>query len=272
MSKLISRKHDKFSEATETSTKEFSWGNGMFPQFSFQHISKQEGEILSLELLNVEHGPNYVDEDLNLYMYLDYGELILNINHTKNIVLKPIDVNRTRTRRTYIGDYHYDYEEIASYSLTKEQLQMLCSAESIEYKLSGNNSSIVYEEQPGIKNDYLGKTYFPNIAIRMNFAFQLYAKALYNAVYDNSAYIRELKEVDKKILKKIKDDETKAAEEEKEAQNQAKTQKQFYIIWIIVLLMSIALLVAGIALADGKPFWFGLAGTIVSIAVLAFSH
>ena len=40
MNKLISREHDKFSEATETSTKEFSWGEA---EFSLHHISNPEG-------------------------------------------------------------------------------------------------------------------------------------------------------------------------------------------------------------------------------------
>lgn len=269
MSKLISREHDKFSGITKTTTKEFSWGGA---EFSLHHVSNIDGESLSLNVHCSHNGPDFNDQDLNLYMYLDFGELILNINHTKNIVLKPIDAQRTRRLFRCIDIYHYIYEEIASYSLTKEQLQMLCSAESIEYKLTGNGSPIVCEEQPERKDDNLGMTYFPNIAIWLNFPFQLYAKALYNAIYDQSAYIQELKAADRKVSQKEAEAQAEAQAEEKEAISQAKTQKQINIIWIIVLLMSIALLVISIVESSGKLFWIGIAGVVVSIAVLAFSN
>lgn len=79
-------------------------------------------------------------------------------------------------------------------------------------------------------------------------------------------------EADKTKEEMMEDDETETTLEEKKAHSQTKAQKQIYIIWTIVLLMSIALLIVGIVFASGKLFWYGLVALVVSIAVLAFSH
>lgn len=187
MNCLTTRKHDTFSEMTITKTFPLQWA---FAYVSFQHVSSPKGERLTIELL-------YRDED---YMFLESGELVININKSKNIKLKPFDVLRKHEDGIAI--------ESASYELSKMQLLQICNAETIDYKLSGNhvseNSVDFFEEYgediciddgevdiDGIMHNLVG-VYVDKI--------QYAAQALYNAIYDSSAFIEELQQVKESIL------------------------------------------------------------------------
>lgn len=202
MNFLTTREHDKFSEKTTTKTIPFSWGG---VDFIFQHVSEQGGENLCIE---VHHSREH---DL---LHLEAGELIININSTKNIKLKPIKELYTNKYEIVISKW----EETAFYKITKEQLVLICKAKSIEYCLKGSHASkqcADYDEdgesRVSMHGDVIinGEEYYASID---NSKIQYGAKALYNAIYDNTAYNRELQKIKKDILKD--DEEYKEYEKE----------------------------------------------------------
>lgn len=241
MNFLTKREHDKFSEKTTTKTIPFSWGG---VDFIFQHVSEQGGENLCIEV----HSREY---DL---LHLEDGELIININSTKNIKLKPIKGLYTNKYEIVISKW----EETAFYKITKEQLVLICKAKSIEYCLKGSHESkqcADYDEDGescvSIHGDVIidGEEYYASID---NSKIQYGAKALYNAIYDNTAYNRELQKIKKDILKD--DEEYKEYEKEEKIKKQKKDKKNRAIgFWM--RFFGIVLCIGGLA----STVW-GLAG------------
>ena len=209
MNFLTTREHDKFSEKTTTKTIPFSWG----VDFIFQHVSDQGGENLYVEVDSIDYES----------MDLGSGELIFNVNNTKNIKLKSI-------KELYIKEpFAGKWKETAFYEITKEQLVLICKAKSIEYCIKGSHTSKQYadyyedgESCVSMHGDVIidGEEYYASID---NSKIQYGAKALYNAIYDNTAYNRELQKIKKDILKD--DEEYKEYEKEEKIKKQKKDKK-----------------------------------------------
>lgn len=240
MNFLTTREHDKFSGKTTTKTIPFSWGG---VEFIFQHVSDQGGENLYIEVHSCE-------DDKSLY--LDSGELIFNVNNTKNIKLKSI-------KELYaLEPYLKTIKETAFYKITKEQLLLICKAKSIEYCLTGDHTTkqcADYDEDGESRvrmHGYViinGEEYSASF---VNSQIQYGAKALYNSIYDNAAYNRELQKIKKDILKD--DEEDKEYEKEEKIKKQKKDKKNRAIgFWM--RFFGIVLCIGGLA----STVW-GLAG------------
>ena len=250
MNFLTTREHDKFSEKTTTKTIPFSWG----VNFIFQHVSDQRGENLYVEVDSLDYES----------MDLGSGELIFNVNNTKNIKLKSI--KELYIREPFAGKW----KETAFYEITKEQLVLICKAKSIEYCIKGSHTSKQYadyyedgESCVSMHGDVIidGEEYYASID---NSKIQYGAKALYNAIYDNTAYNRELQKIKKDILEE--DEEDKEYEKAEKIKKQKKDKKNRAIgFWmrffgIVLCIGGLALTVWGLAGGDelGLLGFFGI--------------
>ena len=161
-------------------------------------------------------------------------------------------------------------EETAFYKITKEQLLLICKAKSIEYCLTGDHTTkqcADYDEDGESRvrmHGYViinGEEYSASF---VNSQIQYEAKALYNAIYDNTAYNRELQKIKKDILKD--DEEYKEYEKEEKIKKQKKDKKNRAIgFWmrffgIVLCIGGLALTVWGIAGGDvlGLLGFFGV--------------
>ena len=260
MNFLTTREHDKFSGKTTTKTIPFDWGG---ISFNFQHVSNQEGEILYIEIHN-----RYCD-----CLYLKSGELIFNINNTKNIKLKSIS-----------GLYFQDFdlgklEETAFYKITKEQLLSICKAKSIEYCLTGDHTTkqcTDYDEDGDsnvtmdgevILNDqeYLADDYSK---------IQYGAQALYNAIYDETAFNRELQKIKRDILKEdeMQNARKKAEETKKHEKIKKNRVASFFMVLFGIILLLGGLVLVGWGLEAGEPVGLlGLLAGFIGLVLLICS-
>ncbi len=157
------------------------------------------------------------------------SKLVFCINQTKNMILEECNIPEKR------------------YIITKEQLLQLCNAQTVEF------ASYSYS------GEKIGGSVAPMID------FPLYAKAIYNAVYDNSAYLQELKDYNNRNI-------AKKEHAERIAKNNAKTKTSVSIILIITILLSVGAIVTSIVVSSGTFFWIGIAGIVVSFTLLANLH
>lgn len=262
MNFLTTREHDKFSEKTTTKTIPFSWGG---VEFIFQHVSDQGGENLYIEVHSCE-------DDKSLY--LDSGELIFNVNNTKNIKLKSI-------KELYaLEPYLKTIKETAFYKITKEQLLLICKAKSIEYCLTGDHTTkqcADYDEDGESRvrmHGYViinGEEYSASF---VNSQIQYGAKALYNAIYDNAAYNRELQKIKKDILKDDEEDKEYEKAEKKKKQEEIKKNRvaSFFMVLFGIILLLGGLVLVGWALEACEPVGLlGLLAGLIGLVLLICS-
>ena len=196
MTPFVHQSHDKFEAATTTVT-DYAGESGSYIRLR-QHSSPR-GDSLCLDL---EHRQRDGAQPL-----LIEGELILLINGSKRYSLRP----KVSKPATYYEDEYVDWagnlctrlewNEYVYYEISEEILREMAYATSIEIKVIGASVSKVLEESKVIPS------------------FLIIAKALYNAIFDNSAFLEDLnkekqriKEAKieaelKKMAEKIDDDE-----------------------------------------------------------------
>ncbi len=242
MNILTTREHDKFSGKTTTKTIPFDWDG---TTFIFQHVSDQGGENLYIEVHSCE-------DDKSLY--LDSGELIFNVNNTKNIKLKSI-------KELYaIEPYLKTIKETAFYKITKEQLVLICKAKSIEYCLKGSRTSkqcADYDED-GDSNVTMdgevllnGQEYLADDYSKIQYG----AQALYNAIYDETSYKRELQKIKRDILKEDEKQNARKKAEETKKQEEIKKNRvaSFFMVLFGIILLLGGLVLVGWGLEAGEP-------------------
>lgn len=260
MNILTTREHDKFSGKTTTKTIPFSWG----VYFIFQHVSDQGGENLYVEVDSIDYES----------MDLGSGELIFNVNNTKNIKLKSI-------KELYIKEpFAGKWKETAFYEITKEQLVLICKAKSIEYCIKGSHTSKQYadyyedgESCVSMHGDVIidGEEYYASID---NSKIQYGAKALYNAIYDNTAYNRELQKIKKDILKEDEEDKEYEKAEKKKKQEEIKKNRvaSFFMVLFGIILLLGGLVLVGWGLEAGEPVGLlGLLAGFIGLVLLICS-
>lgn len=172
MKSLVHRSYDKFSSKTTTVTE--NAGNYTC-HVRLRHISSSEGEHILLDLEYSQEGPQPM---------LHQGNLFIVLNGTKRYTLTPYINQPAR----YTESEHYSqwlgvstrisWDESMYYELTKEMLLDMASATRIEMKVTGTSASYLLKER------LIGTEHI---------SFLIMAKALYNAIFDKSAFNEELK-------------------------------------------------------------------------------
>lgn len=176
MTPFVHQSHDKFEAATTTVT-DYAGESGSYIRLR-QHSSPR-GDSLYLDL---EHQQRDGAQPL-----LIEGELILLINGSKRYSLRP----KVSKPATYYEDEYVDWagnlckrlewNEYVYYEISEEILREMAYATSIEIKVIGASVSKVLEENKVIPS------------------FLIIAKALYNAIFDNSAFLEDLNKEKQRI-------------------------------------------------------------------------
>ncbi|MDD7528780.1 MAG: hypothetical protein PUK04_04870 [Bacteroidales bacterium] len=141
MSKFIEKKVDKFHNKTELVTKRVTlWSASKLYDYSlswqrndikarFRYWSDNEGETI---LLDVDYGgPDW--------LYLRNGDIVIRINDTKNIELKPSGEDSEVTSNE---GHKIICREMLYYEVKKEDFIDICKATSLEFQISGSRSFV----------------------------------------------------------------------------------------------------------------------------------
>ena len=141
MSKLIEKKVDKFHNKTELVTKQVTlWSNSKLYDYGlswqrndikakFRYWSDDKEEAF---LLDVDYGgPEW--------MFLREGDMVIRINDTKNIEIKPsgedADVKSNEGNKIIC-------REVLYYRVNKEDFIDICNATSLEFQISGGRTFV----------------------------------------------------------------------------------------------------------------------------------
>ena len=177
MTPFIHQSHDKFSSETVTTT---DWSGNKDCSVRLRHFSSSKRDIIFLDLdFHQLNGTQPM---------LDQGKLFVLLNGSKRYTLtpnvsKPSTYEVRESRSWYDGreeEYVY-WDEHMYYEITEDMLREMASAISIEMKVTGASVSKVIEGD------------------EVRLSFIIMAKALYNAIFDNSSYNEELKKEKKRI-------------------------------------------------------------------------
>ena len=220
MTPFVHQSHDKFEAATTTVT-DYAGNSGS--NIRLRHHSSPQGDTFCIDL-------NYTQRN-DAQPLLIKGELILLLNGSKRYSLRP-KINKPST---YYEDEYVDYfgnlckriewNEYVYYEISEEILREMAYATTIEIKVTGASVSIVLEEG------------------EVTPSFLIIAKALYNAIFDNSAFKEDFKKEKQRIkeakieveLKEMaenlddeddEDDEEDDDEEYMEIRREAKKRKE----------------------------------------------
>ena len=177
MTPFIHQSHDKFSSETVTTT---DWSGNKDCSVRLRHFSSSKRDIIFLDL--DFHQLNGTQPMLH------QGKLFVLLNGSKRYTLtpnvrKPSTYEVRESRSWYDGreeEYVY-WDEHMYYEITEDMLREMASAISIEMKVTGASVSKVIEGD------------------EVRLSFIIMAKALYNAIFDNSSYNEELKKEKKRI-------------------------------------------------------------------------
>ena len=141
MSKLIEKKVDKFHNKTELVTKQVTlWSNSKLYDYGlswqrndikakFRYWTDDKEEAF---LLDVDYGgPEW--------MFLREGDIVIRINDTKNIEIKPSgedsDVKSNEGNKIIC-------REVLYYEVNKEDFIDICKATSLEFQISGGRTFV----------------------------------------------------------------------------------------------------------------------------------
>ena len=194
---LLNVEHDKFTQTSTCSTPWFLWNECWF---RIKYQSTPEGEHLIVDC-------SYDDRKI---LDIDKGNLIINLNNTKNIVLSPATSNWDFHENNVNGQINFN--ESISCELTKDQLLDICNAKSIDYQLRGKNG--IAQRKSFVDIEILKQGY-PGWQM-----MQVCAKAMYNQVYDHSVFIEDIEEAKKKPEEYAKKDKELAAKKAEAAKSQ----------------------------------------------------
>ena len=207
MNSFIHQSNDKFSATKTVYTSEAgeSWGSSI----SLRYHSSENGDAILIDLQYSDSGDQ---------PHIDQGNLFLLINGTKRYSFVP-HLNRPASAKEcwsqFLGEYEYYtcWKEYVYYKISKDILREMAFASSVEFKVTG--ASVASE----IKED--GER--PS--------FIIIAKALYNAIFDNSAFIEDL-EKEKQRLEGAKVEAELIKQEWKELQEKCE-QHNSHMRWFI---------------------------------------
>lgn len=141
MSKLIERKEDKFHNKLELVTQKTTlWSVSKLYDYglswqrndvkaSFRYWSTPEGDSILLDL-------DYGGPD---WLFLRDGDIVIRINNTKNIVLKPSGEN---TDVSSNEGHSIICREVLYYEISSDDFKDLCDATSIEFQITGRTSFV----------------------------------------------------------------------------------------------------------------------------------
>ena len=157
MKNLIFTETDKFTSKTTIKSLEIKYNPELciYVYINYRYVSSPEVEELLVDVKTSIYGGGG-------RINIKDGELIFNINDTKNIQLKAHDNGRQ--------SYSHSDDECVYYVLKKEDLLDICEAQKIEIKLSGAREYMTMTCNELIKT----------------------ARAMYNAIYDSSMYVEEV--------------------------------------------------------------------------------
>lgn len=177
MTPFIHQSHDKFSSETVTST---DWSGNKDCSVRLRHFSSSKRDIIFLDL-------DFHQFDGTQPM-LHQGKLFVLLNGSKRYTLtpnvrKPSTYEVRESRSWYDGreeEYVY-WDEHMYYEITEDMLREMASAISIEMKVTGASVSKVIEGD------------------EVRLSFIIMAKALYNAIFDNSAFLEDFNKEKQRI-------------------------------------------------------------------------
>ena len=184
--KFVKVDYDKFNSKTVTRTDpELSLGDAFY--LIFRHISMPEGDNLVID----------VETSHSDWFFLRNGNVILNINNVENITLTPHE-NYSKVTNTF---GYTSCKESCWYAISQEQLKKICDADSVDIKITGDKSFYVFEgdkSQILIIYTYKTKDSFEHSrSKKVNFSIMQYAQLMYNACFDNEAYLNSLNEMER---------------------------------------------------------------------------
>ena len=141
MSKLVERKEDKFHNKLELITKEITlWSASKLYDYglswqrhdikaNFRYWSTPEGDTI---LLDIDYGgPDW--------MFLREGDIVIRINNSKNIIVKPHGEDSNVSSNE--GD-KIICREVLYYEMSIEDFKDFCAATSVEARVTGGNNFI----------------------------------------------------------------------------------------------------------------------------------
>ena len=219
--KFVHQSYDKFSSKTTTVTSCAGDGNC---QVRLRHISSSEGEHILLDLEYRQDAPQPM---------LHQGNLFIVLSGKKRYTLTPhINQPARYTENEYSNwsgiNTIITWYESMYYELTKEMLLDMASATRIEMKVTGASASYV------VKEKFTGEE-------KEHISFLIMAKALYNAIFDKSAFnedievlIQRIKEKKRKVARKVarkeqeKKQKTERREQKKKQQDERREQQSEY--------------------------------------------
>ena len=141
MSKLIERKEDKFHKKLELVTQKTTlWSVSKLYDYglswqrndvkaNFRYWSTPEGDSILLDL-------DYGGPD---WLFLRDGDIVIRINNTKNIVLKPSGEN---TDVSSNEGHKIICREVLYYEISSDDFKDLCDATSIEFQITGRTNFV----------------------------------------------------------------------------------------------------------------------------------
>lgn len=141
MSKLIERKEDKFHNKLELVTQKATlWSVSKLYDYglswqrndvkaNFRYWSTPEGDSILLDL-------DYGGPD---WLFLRDGDIVIRINNTKNIVLKPLGEN---TDVSSNEGHRIICREVLYYEISSDDFKDLCDATAIEFQITGRTSFV----------------------------------------------------------------------------------------------------------------------------------
>ena len=141
MSKLIERKEDKFHNKLELVTQKTTlWSVSKLYDYglswqrndvkaNFRYWSTPEGDSILLDL-------DYGGPD---WLFLRDGDIVIRINNTKNIVLKPSGEN---TDVSSNEGHRIICREVLYYEISSDDFKDLCDATAIEFQITGRTSFV----------------------------------------------------------------------------------------------------------------------------------
>lgn len=175
MRKKLEIKHDKFHAKTEMITRGttlwsgnklydygFSWKRNDI-RGKFRHWSTPEGDSILLDI-------DFVGPD---WMFLEQGDIVIRVNDTKNITIKPVETDSKVSSDEHAVHVH----ESLYYEVPLDDFKDICEATAVEVQISGKNTFV---EGNGV-------------------ALQEIGRYLYNQLFTNKA-LPEIKVSSKKSL------------------------------------------------------------------------
>ena len=140
MRKKLEIKHDKFHAKTEMITRGttlwsgnklydygFSWKRNDI-RGKFRHWSTPEGDSILLDI-------DFVGPD---WMFLEQGDIVIRVNDTKNITIKPVETDSKVSSDEHAVHVH----ESLYYEVPLDDFKDICEATAVEVQISGKNTFV----------------------------------------------------------------------------------------------------------------------------------